>query len=383
MRDSLDSNHLVFCTALALTLAGCGKAEFSSQNVDARNPANSPGKSGSQGGNSANVQKVNATTSDPKGAGSDAVNFTDGESKAGSQTADNAPEGNPWDKLGGLVPSILGGPFGSPFKNLGNLPRPGSNGGPSANAPKIPDQPGANTPIGGLPPTMNIKINVSIDTKITTTTTTTNTTNTPSTTVTVKPCSTNYLVPATSNPYFAGSPVGSSLDYIITAYDPQTPTDRFAQNAPILVSPIGDCLKVGAPIYFSVGGAITFSNVDAPTDANGSLDKMVSHQKGATFGKSDIIAPINSLIGVFLGEGDPAGLLVPSPLDFSTQAARDYFTLNPTLGQTFFIGNGRTSTGEYHRIIVPTGATRLYFAVMDIYQWNNNSGSLRGAIMTE
>lgn len=230
---------------------------------------------------------------------------------------------------------------------------------------------------------MNIKINVSIDTKITTTTTTTNTTNTPSTTVTVKPCSTNYLVPATSNPYFAGSPVASSLDYIITAYDPQTPTDRFAQNAPILVSPIGDCLKVGAPIYFSVGGAITFSNVDAPTDANGSLDKMVSHQKGATFGKSDIIAPINSLIGVFLGEGDPAGFLAPSPLDFSTQAARDYFTLNPTLGQTFFIGNGRTSTGEYHRIIVPKGATRLYFAVMDIYQWNNNSGSLRGAIMTE
>jgi hypothetical protein len=384
LSDSLDSKHLMFCTALALTLAGCGKAEFSSQNVDSRNSANSPNTSRSQGagGASANVQKVSAATSAPKDGSTNVAAFTDADSEAGNQSAPNTPDGNPWDKLGGLVPSILGGPFGSPIKNLGNLPRPGSYGGPSANVPKILDQPGANTPIGGLPPTMNIKINVSVDTKITTTTTT-NTTNTTTTTVTVKPCSTNYLVPATANPYFAGSPVGSALDYIITPYDPQTPTDRVAQNAPILVSPIGDCLKVGAPIYFSVGGAITFSNVDAPTDANGSLDKIVSHQKGATFGKSDITAPINSLIGVFLGEGDPAGLLAPSPLDFSTQAARDYFTLNPTLGQTFFIGNGRTSTGEYHRVIVPQGATRLYFAVMDIYQWNNNSGSLRGAIMTE
>jgi hypothetical protein len=382
MRDLLDSNHLVFCTALALTLSGCGKAEFSSQNVDSRNPAIGPGSGRSQGssGASANVQKVTAASTDPKDGSPNVAAFTDADSKAASQTTANTPDGNPWNKLGGLVPSILGGPFGSPLKNLSSIPRPGSNGGPSTNVPKILDHPGAHTPIGGLPPTMNIKINISIDTKITTTTTTTNT---PSTTVTVKPCSTNYLVPATANPYFAGSPGGSSLDYLITAYDPQTPTDRVGQNAPILVSPIGDCLKVGAPIYFSVGGAITFSNVDAPTDANGSLDKIVSHQKGATFGKSDITAPINSLIGVFLGEGDPAGFLAPSPLDFSTQAARDYFTLNPTLGQTFFIGNGRTSTGEYHRVIVPKGATRLYFAVMDIYQWNNNSGSLSGAIMTE
>jgi hypothetical protein len=49
----------------------------------------------------------------------------------------------------------------------------------------------------------------------------------------------------------------------------------------------------------------------------------------------------------------------------------------------FFIGDGKTSTGEHHRVMVPEGAARLYFAVMDIYQWNNNSGSLAGAIMVE
>ena len=380
MRDLLDSNQLKFVAVLTLVLSACGKTEFSEQNIDSRNPSNS--RSQGTSGTSANAQKAGAVTNAPNGGSSSEVAFTGPDSKEEGQTPETTGGFNPLTRLGGLVPSLLGGPIGSPLRDLANSPKLGANGGPYANVSRTPDQPGANTPIGGLPPSMNIKINVSIDTKITTTNTK-NTKNTTTTTVTVKPCSTNYLVPATANPYFAGSANGTTLDYIITPYDPQTPIDRVSQNAPILVSPIGDCLKVGAPIYFSVGGAITFSNVDAPTDANGSLDKIVSHQKGGTLGKSDITAPINSLIGVFLGEGDPAGLAVPSPLDFSTQAARDYFTLNPTLGQTFFIGNGRTSTGEYHRVIVPKGATRLYFAVMDIYQWNNNSGSLSGAIMTE
>jgi hypothetical protein len=49
----------------------------------------------------------------------------------------------------------------------------------------------------------------------------------------------------------------------------------------------------------------------------------------------------------------------------------------------FFIGTGKTSAGDLRKVIVPQGAARLYFAVMDIYQWNNNSGELSGAVMVE
>ncbi|MCX6106316.1 MAG: hypothetical protein NTY08_10855 [Proteobacteria bacterium] len=205
----------------------------------------------------------------------------------------------------------------------------------------------------------------------------------PGPSVVLKPCSQTYMVPATANPYFASNAANSSLTYRISSYDPPTPTDVTPKNSPILVAPIGDCITAGKQIYFSVSGSITFSRVDAPTDGNGSLSQIVHHQKGATLGKSDIIAPINSLIGVFLSESDPAGMPAPATLDFSTQKARDYVSLSPAVGQVFFIGTGLTSTGEHHKVVVPQGATRLYFAVMDIYQWNNNSGSLSGAIMTE
>ena len=205
----------------------------------------------------------------------------------------------------------------------------------------------------------------------------------PGPSVVLKPCSQTYMVPATANPYFAGNAANSSLTYRISSYDPPTPTDVTPKNSPILVAPIGDCITAGKQIYFSVSGSITFSRVDAPTDGNGSLSQIVHHQKGATLGKSDIIAPINSLIGVFLSDSDPAAMPAPATLDFSTQKARDYVSLSPAVGQVFFIGTGLTSTGEHHKVVVPQGATRLYFAVMDIYQWNNNSGSLSGAIMTE
>ena len=205
----------------------------------------------------------------------------------------------------------------------------------------------------------------------------------PGPSVALKPCSQTYMVPATANPYFAGNAASSSLTYRISSYDPPTPTDVTPENSPILVAPIGDCITEGKQIYFSVSGSITFSRVHAPTDGNGSLSQIVHHQKGATLGKSDIIAPINSLIGVFLSDNDPAGVPAPATLDFSTQKARDYVSLSPAVGQVFFIGTGLTSTGEHHKVVVPQGATRLYFAVMDIYQWNNNSGSLSGAIMTE
>jgi hypothetical protein len=90
------------------------------------------------------------------------------------------------------------------------------------------------------------------------------------------------------------------------------------------------------------------------------------------------------LIGVFLTDAEPAGPPPPS-LDFTEN--RDFASLSPALAQTFFIGDGRTTSGRPHRFRVPTGATRLYFGFGDALYFEgppgfyaDNSGSLKVAV---
>ena len=54
---------------------------------------------------------------------------------------------------------------------------------------------------------------------------------------------------------------------------------------------------------------------------------------------------------------------------------REFATLAPQLKETFFIGDGMTSSGARQSFVVPKGATRLYLATWDFYEWNNNAGS--------
>jgi hypothetical protein len=87
-------------------------------------------------------------------------------------------------------------------------------------------------------------------------------------------------------------------------------------------------------------------------------------------------APINALVGVFLDDNQPN--LTPTPaknLDFSTSASRDFSTLKPDLKQIFFIGDGMNSNGQTQEFVVPQGATRLFLATWDFYEWNNNAGA--------
>ncbi|NTW78289.1 MAG: PEP-CTERM sorting domain-containing protein, partial [Syntrophaceae bacterium] len=95
----------------------------------------------------------------------------------------------------------------------------------------------------------------------------------------------------------------------------------------------------------------------------------------ANNGISDILAPIDSLLGVFLGPGQPNFISAPGQLDFSSAASLDYLTLNPQLQQVFFMGDGITSGLLAQTIIAPTGATRLYLGTMDGYGWANNIGA--------
>ena len=94
-------------------------------------------------------------------------------------------------------------------------------------------------------------------------------------------------------------------------------------------------------------------------------------------GKSNIVAPINALLGVFLDDsGLPVGSGhdVPPAMDFSTPGSRDFDTLEPGLRQVFFIGDGLKADGTSQRFVIPEGATRLFLGAMDGFEWNNNGG---------
>jgi hypothetical protein len=125
-----------------------------------------------------------------------------------------------------------------------------------------------------------------------------------------------------------------------------------------------------------VGAAGATFNFPGPVDPpNGNAGQIISHFTGAENGLSNITAPVNALVGVFLGPDQPDQTPAPDALDFSTAASRDYAVLGPALKQVFFIGDGLTSTGDPHQVIVPDGATRLYLGTMDGFEWKNNAGA--------
>jgi hypothetical protein len=178
-------------------------------------------------------------------------------------------------------------------------------------------------------------------------------------------------VPGTADIYLAGMPNGSTA----------SGTDSAPGQSPFLVPNLaltgGEALMVSVPV-----GAVndSISNTSTP-DGNGSF---TNHTATAQNGISDIVAPAGALIGVFLGPDQPDGTAPPSSLDFSSagnvNGGIDYATLSPELQQVFFIGDGRTSTGDIQQIVVPQGATRLYLGVMASGATSTNFGSFAVAV---
>ena len=180
------------------------------------------------------------------------------------------------------------------------------------------------------------------------------------------------VVPGTSNPYLAGMPNGT------TGRDWDTAPAQSPVLAPVAL-PAGGWLE-----FFNATGSVTnhspFPDPD-PTfvydfigGPEGTTALIPGHDGGPEHSKSDMFAPICSLIGVFLDSSVPAGA-APTLLDFTTPASRDYLTLSPQLKQVFFIGDGQTSGFAQQKVFIPGGATRLYLGVMDGNNWLNNLGS--------
>ena len=169
--------------------------------------------------------------------------------------------------------------------------------------------------------------------------------------------SATLVVSGQSNPWLATQPSGT-----VTS-DGQ---DSAPAQSPALVP-----LSVAGGVQFS------FSGVNDPTQGSvgncpgcqsGSPNGggFTTHSAGAQNGISDVNAPLNSLLGVFVSSS--LSPTAPAPLDFSTIVG--FTSLSPLLQQVFFIGTGAGET-----FYAPTGATQLYLGTMDGYQWSNNVGA--------
>lgn len=179
-------------------------------------------------------------------------------------------------------------------------------------------------------------------------------------------------VPGTANPWLAGMPNGS------TAW----PADTAPAHSPVLV-----------PVVLSGGGAVVFSGgtggvFNIPANCCDPLDggifqaqAFINHDVGAENGISGIRAPINSLLGVFLDDGQPNLVAAPAGLDFEV-IGLDFLSLAPMLGQVFFIGDGLASGAVQQTFVIPVGATRLFLGTMDGSDWANNSGAINMAVAT-
>ena len=181
-------------------------------------------------------------------------------------------------------------------------------------------------------------------------------------------------VPATANPFLAGMPAGS----VASLYNPHNSPD-YAGTA---TNPKQSPLAVNLPI--SEGQKLTFDSIDGVarhdpglTDFNpDGQDTDIGHNtNGSENGIADMTAPINALVGVFLTDAAPNLSATPASLNFTTAASRDFRTLSPKVKQIFFIGDGLDSKGVRQEFVVPPGATRLFLATWDFFEWNNNSGT--------
>ena len=95
----------------------------------------------------------------------------------------------------------------------------------------------------------------------------------------------------------------------------------------------------------------------------------------STGGLSGIKSTVTGfLTGVFLDDSEPTGA-GPAALDFTSAGlGTNFTTLSPSIGQVFFIGNGRTSTGAVQQFSVPPTATRLFLGIVDAADGDNAAG---------
>jgi hypothetical protein len=190
-------------------------------------------------------------------------------------------------------------------------------------------------------------------------------------------------VPATANPFLSGMPKGT----LASPNNPHNSPDYAGDAKNPRQSPlqVGMSIKQGDQLSFDSISGDARHDPDLPFfSPDGELVDIGTNTAGDEHGIKGIKGPINALVGVYLSDEAPNKSPVPtftqadlnkSPVDFSSSASRNKTVYEPKLKQMFFIGDGMTDDGTIQKFVAPPGATRLFLATWDFYEWNNNAGS--------
>jgi hypothetical protein len=186
---------------------------------------------------------------------------------------------------------------------------------------------------------------------------------------------TDLVIPPASDPW------GGPGDFLIRHGGP-TPEEAVETLPPIISVSSGDIIRAVDP---AVGG-INFYNGFGDPIYGPSGNGLSGSDLNSFGGISGYIGPQGALAGVFLTDAIPVSG-APSALNFNPEALGSEFSvLNPSIGQVFFIGDGKTAGGEFQTFIAPEGATRLALGIPDgfgfwggpgAYDDNDGSYSIR------
>lgn len=196
-----------------------------------------------------------------------------------------------------------------------------------------------------------------------------------------------FSPPASGNLWLSGMPSGTQTKNFrpdanwVWDYAGTTAAPRQSPLA-LTLSSVG--LQAGDSLTFEgLSGTASYVPSSAANSADGDSSFIVA--LGQTYpgsvptnninGISNVRAPIGAVMAVFMNDNAPNLTSAPTALDFNSAAQRDYSSISPQLKQVFFVGNGKKSDGQVQRIVVPTGATRVFIGMMDAWQWNDNTGN--------
>jgi hypothetical protein len=142
---------------------------------------------------------------------------------------------------------------------------------------------------------------------------------------------------------------------------PVTPEMIQETLPPIIAVSAGDVVRALDP---AVGGISFFGGFGGTMFGPGGNTPAGSNLS-AFGGISSYLGPQGPLVGVFLNDDVPNGA-APAGLDFRPEGLGiDFASLSPALGQVFYIGDGKTSGGEFQSFVAPGGATRLALGIPD------------------
>lgn len=194
------------------------------------------------------------------------------------------------------------------------------------------------------------------------------------------------VAPSQGNLWLAGMPDNTQITNLqgnTARYDNSgTSSNKKQRPQEISLSSLG--VQAGDLISFEgLSGTGSNGGGAGNTGPDGNLSRMVtlgnssatSAGTASVNGISNARAPLAAVMAVFLTNSAPNTTAAPSNLDFGTNVLRDYTQIAPSVKQVFFVGDGKTSTGQVQYIKVPPGATRVFLGMMDAWQWNDNTGS--------